>query len=206
MKDRLDLNSKQVICSKNGHDLFDMTFFGKNGEVVEYTGINQKHWSVIFPLKVERGRNQTNYDIIAVESFVPIAQKKLLRLPAMSFSSANLGPAKAAAKALRKRTGYECDERNIIPLSPVLMSSSHSETKIYCFLAEGCKKMEEITPEYPFYPEPRWLSLNLWLDMIAMGKIEESSSIMATMLALEKKPELLEYRLEYLANKKHMRD
>ena len=50
------------------------------------------------------------------------------------------------------------------------------------------------------------MSFNLWVDMIKLNKIEESSSIMATYLAMENKPELYEYRLEYLNNKKLMRD
>ncbi|MFA5166474.1 MAG: hypothetical protein WC449_04245 [Candidatus Paceibacterota bacterium] len=202
----LDFNTKKVVCSKNGHDLFDMVFTAENGETFEYTGINQKPWSVIFALKETRISRRTEFDVVVVESFVPFAQKRMMRLPAISFSSKNLGPIKAAAKALRKRTGYECDEKNIIPLSPVLMSSTHSETQIYCFLAERCVKREEIVSEFPFYPTVHWMSFNLWLDMIKLNKIIESSSIMATHLAMENKPELYEYRLEYLDNKKNMRD
>lgn len=202
----LDFKSKEVVCSKNGHDLFDMIFTGENGETLEYTGINQRPWSVIFALKETRISRRTEFDVVVVESFVPFAQKRMIKLPAISFSSKDLGPAKAAAQALKKRTGYECDEKNITPLSPVLMSSSHSETQIYCFLAERCIKREEIVSESPFYPTVHWMSFNLWVDMIKLNKIEESSSIMATYLAMENKPELYEYRLEYLNNKKHMRD
>ncbi len=202
----LDFDSKKVVCSKNGHDLFDMIFTDENGEKLEYTGINQKPWSVIFALKETRISRRTEFDVVVVESFVPVAQKRMMKLPAISFSSKNLGPIKAAAQALKKRTGYECDEKNITPLSPVLMSSSHSETQIYCFLAERCVKREEIVSEAPFYPTVHWMSFNLWVDMIKLNKIEESSSIMATYLAMENKPELYEYRLEYLNNKKLMRD
>ena len=75
----LDFDSKKVVCSKNGHDLFDMIFTDENGEKLEYTGINQKPWSVIFALKETRISRRTEFDVVVVESFVPVAQKSMMK-------------------------------------------------------------------------------------------------------------------------------
>lgn len=153
------------------------------GETEEYVLFGQKDWSVVLAIT-------DCEDVLVVSQFKQGCEKIVDELPAGTADWASESPAQVMTRELKQETGYE--PGTVIPLKAQWMATRSSWTRFHPFLALGCKKVGEALWDTKEQIEPRSVRLEVWLNLVFSGLIEEPSAIVTTALSL---PHLLHTRI-----------
>ncbi len=132
---------------------------------------------IIFPLT-------QNKEVITVRQFRYGANKFILELP-----GGNIKPGETAEEAVKKElleeTGYIARARRIIQLSgPIWFDPASFTVAFWPFLVLGCRKAKKPEPEKTEIMETVLIPLEEWINMVSLGKIEDSKTLAVTLLVL----------------------
>ncbi len=177
------VGARVSLANKHGKELFALKFINPNtGAEVEYTQFAQRDWSVILAL-TESG------EVLVVSQYKQGCDCVIEELPAGTADWKDEKPELVAARELRQETGYK--PKSLKRLGSGWIATRNSPTQFHCFLALGCTRDGEVELDANEDIESTLVPFHVWLGLVMSGRIQEPSSIMATMLALPH----LSYRL-----------
>lgn len=148
--------------------MVEKTFVTPDGLERKYDIVDGGNTVVVFALTHD-------LDVIVVETFRPGPEKVLLEMPG-GFINKDEDPEKAARRELLEETGYE-------PTALAEVTSewygAYSNTRKYTYLALGCEKKCEATPDEGEFVEVKEISLEKFIDNMASGEMTDASQARA---------------------------
>jgi len=151
-----------------GKRLDKQKFFNHKGQKVDFFFIEQPSWATVLPIT-------ENGNVLLVRQYKQGANRIIEELPSGIANFKGETPQKIAKRELLEETGYRADK--IKSLGHGFMNSRNSQTKFYCFLAVGCKRVKssqlDLNEQIELIEKP----FNKWANFVLKGKSDQWLSL-----------------------------
>lgn len=172
-----NIGMEMQLASKDGKKLtvklFNDPQTGKQKDCVQFV---QDDWCVVLALTDDER-------VLVVSQFKPGRDSMDRGLPFIPLEFGYTAEETVMCE-LRKVTGYQIENENIVPLGIGYMSPDNSSARFHCFLAVNCQKVGPGRLDQDENVETCLVPLQEWISEVTGGIISEPSAVMATFRAL----------------------